>query len=134
MKTKNVNKWLHVNYLKKANEFYDTAKNEFERKNWNSCVLNAIHCAICAADALTIAFKGIRHAGERHEDVVKLFQELDMDTKVLKDKTKQLLALLDVKNSTEYEEKLTTENGASIALENAERFFEWVGEQLKSES
>ncbi len=133
MKTRNLNKGLYVNYLKKATEFYESAKDEFEKRRWNSCVLNAIHCAISAADALTVAFNGIRHAGERHEDVVKLLQELDIDKKMLKDKTRQLLALLDVKNMTEYEEKLTTENGADVALKNAERFYGWVKDQLNLE-
>ena len=130
MKTRNVSKELYINYLKKATEFYEAAKNEFEKRSWNSCVLNAIHRAISATDALTVAFKGIRHAGERHEDVVKLLQELDIDQRILNDKTRQLLALLDVKNTTEYEEKLTTENGASVALKNAERFYGWAKEQL----
>lgn len=130
MKTRNVNKSFYVNYLKKAEEFYGAAKGEYEKQNWNSCVLNAIHCAISAADALTVAFKGLRHVGERHTEVVNLLQSIEMDQQVLKSKTRQLLALLDVKNSTEYEEKLTSENGANVALKNAERFFLWVKEQL----
>ncbi len=130
MKIRNVNKGLYGNYLKKATEFYDAGKNEFEKQHWNSCVLNAIHCAISAADALTVKFNGVRHAGEKHADVVNLLQQISLDPRILKDKTKQLLALLEIKNATEYEEKLTTESGAIAAMKNVERFFSWVKEEL----
>lgn len=131
MKTRDVSKPLFRNYLKKAEEYFNAMNNEFSNQRWNSCVLNAIHCGISAADALTIFFKGVRHAGERHEEVINLLQTLDLDRNILGSKTKQLLGLLDVKNSAEYEEKLTNESGALTAVKNAERFFSWVKEVLK---
>ncbi|MCX6706918.1 MAG: HEPN domain-containing protein [Candidatus Woesearchaeota archaeon] len=131
MKTRAVSKPLSRNYLRKAEEYSNAMNNEFSNQRWNSCVLNAIHCGISAADALTIFFKGVRHAGERHEEVINLLQTLDLDKNILGNKTKQLLGLLDVKNSAEYEEKLTNESGALTAVKNAERFFSWVKEVLK---
>lgn len=131
MKTRAVNKPLFRNYLKKAEEYFDAMNTEFSSQRWNSCVLNAIHCGISAADALTVFFKGVRHAGERHEEVVNLLQSLDLDKNILKKKTRQLFDLLDIKNMAEYEENLTTESGALAAIKNAERFFKWVKEVLK---
>ncbi len=131
MKIRKVNHELYVNYLKKATEFYEAAKTEFEKQNWNSCVLNAIHCAISSTDALTVFFNGVRHAGDKHFDSINLLQELNLDKNLIKDKTRHLFALLDVKNMTEYEEKLTTEDGAILALKHADRFFGWVKEVTK---
>lgn len=130
VKTRNVNKDLCRNYLAKAEEYFAAMNEEFEKRRFNSCVLCAIHCGISAADALTIFFKGIRHAGERHEDVVQLIEELGLEPQIIPNKIRQLLSLLQVKNQTEYEERLATESGASIAMKNAERFFGWVRELL----
>ena len=72
MKTRNVDKHKYANYLKKSDEFFEIMKDSFAKKKFNATVLNAIHCAMSSADALTVFYKGVRHAGERHEDVVSL--------------------------------------------------------------
>lgn len=130
IKTRDVSKGLYLNYLKKAEEFYSAMKSEMEKKNYNSCVLCAIHCCISAADALTIFHKGVRHAGEKHQDAIKLISDLDQIPDI-KNKIRHLSSLLDIKNSLEYEEKLTTENGALMAIKHTERFFLWVRGLLK---
>lgn len=130
IKTRAINKDLYRNYLKKAEECFSAMESEFAKRNFNSCVLCAIHCCISAADALTIFFKGVRHAGEKHEDVIALLETLDIDRGELRNKVRQLINLLDVKNMVEYEEKLTTENGALVAIKSAERFFNWAKEML----
>lgn len=127
-KTRNVAKSLHCNYLRKAEEYFSAMNDEFAKKNFNSCTLCAVHCCISAADALTIFFKGIRHAGERHEGAAKLLFTLSLDN--LPNKTRQFLNVLNVKNELEYEEKLTSESGALTAIQNTERFFKWAKETI----
>lgn len=130
MKTRNVDKNKYKNYLTKAEEFFDEMNDSYANKRFNATVLNAIHCAISSADALTVFYKGVRHAGERHEDVIKLLNELGLPD--MHSKNRQLLALLDIKNSAEYEEKLMTESNASSAIKNTERFYRWVKDTLKT--
>ena len=130
IKTRNVSKDFYKNYLQKAEEYFQTMNQEFEQKRYNSCVLGAIHCCISTADALTVFYKGVRHAGEKHEDVVQLLETLEIDREVLKSKARQILSVLQLKNMTEYEEKLTTENGALAAIKSTERFYGWVKEML----
>lgn len=132
MKTREVTKQLYKNYLKKAEEFFSAMNDELSRGNYNSCIVNAVHCAISSADALTVFFKGVRHAGEKHEDVIKLIAAMDIDKEVLKRNISHLSSLLGVKNIAEYEEKLTTEPEAVNAVKNAERFFRWVKGALMS--
>jgi len=126
MSTRTVTKELYMNYLKKAEECFSAMNDEFAKGNYNSCVIAAIHCAISSADALTVFFKGVRHSGERHEDVIRLILSLELDKSELNRNIMHLSNLLSIKNKAEYEEKLTTQNGAFSALTNAERFFKWV--------
>lgn len=134
IKTRNVANGLYKNYLQKAEEYSQAMTDELEKLRFNSAVLCAIHCGISAADALTVFFKGVRHAGEKHEDVIQLLETLELDRTVLQNKTRQLIHLLQVKNAAEYEERVTTENGALTALKNAERFFDWVKGVLPEET
>ena len=128
MKTRNVDKHKYINYLKKADEFFEIMKDSFPKRKFNATVLNAIHCAMSSADALTVFYKGVRHAGERHEDVVSLLNTLGLPD--MQSKNRQLLDLLRIKNSAEYEEKLMTETNASESIKNTERFNKWVKEML----
>ncbi len=129
MRTRNVDKHKYQNYLKKADEFFQVMNDSFAHKNYNATVVNAVHCAISAADGLTVFYKGVRHAGEKHEDVVSLINTLGIVG--IENKTRQLLRLLQLKNSAEYEETLMSESNALDAIKNAERFFSWVLQFLK---
>lgn len=128
MKTRNVDKHKYINYLKKADEFFEIMKDSFAKRKFNATVLNAIHCAMSSADALAVFYKGVRHAGERHEDALSLLNTLGLPD--MQNKNRQLLDLLRIKNSAEYEEKLMTEANASDSIKNAERFNKWVKEML----
>ena len=129
MKTRNVDKHKCNNYIKKAEEYYEAMNDNYSKGRFNATVLNAIHCAISAADALTVFYKGVRHAGERHEEVVALLNTLGLQE--MQNKNRQLLNLLNIKNSAEYEEKLMTEANASDSIRDAERFFKWVKGKLE---
>jgi len=129
MKTRNVDKHKYRNYLIKADEFFDMMNESLAKRKFNATLLNAIHCAISSADALTVFYKGIRHAGERHEDIIAILNTLGLSD--IQSKNRQLLDLLRIKNSAEYEEKLMTETNALDSIKNAERFFKWVRDMLK---
>lgn len=129
MKTRNVEKHLYKNYLKKSEEFMNACNDSFAKEEWDAAVINAVHSGISAGDALTIFFKGLRHAGENHEDVIQLLNTLDLYD--IKDKNRHILNLLNVKNKSEYEETLMTRKNAEDAKRSAERFLSYVKENLK---
>ncbi|MFQ6003567.1 MAG: hypothetical protein ACE5KJ_07460 [Candidatus Zixiibacteriota bacterium] len=79
MRTRSVDKFLYRNYIKKAEECRQAMNDAYSKGNWNATVINAIHCAISAADSITVFFKGVRHAGEKHEDVIALLQTIGLD-------------------------------------------------------
>ena len=130
MKTRNVERFKYKNYLTKAEEFYEATNDSYTHRRFNATVLNAVHCAISSADALTVFYKEQRHAGERHEDVVNLLNSLGLPD--IQSKNRQLLALLAIKNGAEYEDRIMSESEAASAMKNAERFYKWVKDLLKT--
>ena len=130
MRVRHVDKSVFRNYLKKSEECLDTALECSRSGRWNAAVINAVHCGISACDAFTVFMLGVRHAGDRHEDAISLFQTVSLPRDVLSAKSKQLSRLLGIKNAAEYEERLMNENDAGEAVRDAERFFAWVKEFL----
>ena len=127
MGTINVDKHLYSNFLKKAEEFLESAKQNLENKRWNAAVVNSIHAGISSADALTTFFYGVRSKGERHEEVTSLIRKFNL----LEQKSiQQLQKLISIKNKAEYEDKLLLENDAIDALNNSERFLKSIKEKL----
>ncbi len=95
--TRPVTPQLFRNYLKKAEECLENARDAFGKMNWNSSVIASIHCGISAADALTVFFLGKRCAGEMHTDALVLIKDIEtlqLSSEITK-KLHQLSALLD---------------------------------------
>lgn len=132
VKTRHVDRSLFRNYLRKAQENFETVRDCIDNGRWNAAVMNAVHCGINACDAVTVFTIGLRHAGERHEDAIALLQSLNLGTEVLSSKTRQLSRLLGVKNAAEYEERLMTQGDAQEAAANAVRLLRWAEELLAS--
>jgi len=130
VRVRHVDKFAFRNYLKRAGECLNAALECLKNGWWNAAVINAVHCGISACDALTVFMRGVRHAGERHEDAISLLQTVDLPKDLLTAKSKQLSRLLGVKNAAEYEERLMNENDAREAVKDAERFLGWVKEFL----
>jgi HEPN domain-containing protein len=131
VRTRRVKKDLYENYLKKARESLDAARECLSAGRLNAATVNAVHSGINACDALTVFMIGVRHAGERHEDAVTLLQTLSLPRDVLSGKGRQLSRLLGIKNAAEYEERLITQKEAAEAVRDAERFLEWAEELLR---
>ena len=108
----------------------ETAKDAYIKERWNATVINCIHSAISASDALLVFFKEIRSAGDSHEDVISLLRTLGFDKDEINNKTRQLQRLLGIKNTAEYEEKIMSQQDADSSLKDTERFVGWVKEKL----
>lgn len=126
MKTRGVERFRAKDYLKRADECGNAMDRAFENGEWNACVINAIHCAISAADAFCIFKKGLRNASERHQDAIALFLGIDPGSEEIKRNMNHLSRLLDIKTNAEYGEKLSSQNDAVNAKKHAERFLGFV--------
>lgn len=127
IKTRNVDRNLYVNYLKRADECLYSARHSFKLNQWNASVISAIHSSIAVLDALCVYFLGQRHAGQNHEEVIDLFRSIkklsrqDMDNIANK-----VLRILRMKNIAEYEERLVYQKEADRILKDADRLFELI--------
>ncbi len=131
--TRAVTNSLYKNYLQKAEECLTSAQDAFEKSHWNSSIINAVHCGISAADALTVFHLSQRCMGERHNEVLELIRQIKafQGRTDINKKIQQLSSLLGFRNQAEYEEKLITLNEADLALKHAERFLNLVKESTR---
>jgi uncharacterized protein (UPF0332 family) len=128
--TRDVQKSLYVNFLKKAEECFHVAKSSFTAEEWNASAINAIHSSISACDAMCVYFLGKRHAGENHDEVVSLFMTIKGGNEEIKANANRILRILRIKNMAEYEERLVYRPEAEKVLKDCERFFEFVRKEL----
>ena len=129
-KTKDVAKSLYINYLKRAEECFLTAKNSFNNQQWNASTINAIHSCIAACDAFCVYFLGKRHTGENHGDAVNLFKTINPNDDNISTNANRILRILRIKNMAEYEERLVYRSEAEKVLKDCERLFEYVKKEL----
>ena len=127
--TRDVAKSLYINFLKKSEECFHAAKSSFNSQEWNASTINAIHSCIAACDAVCVYFLGKRHAGESHEDAVRLFRMIKSNDEI-NTNTNRILRILRIKNMAEYEERLVYKTEAEKILKDCERFLEYIKKQL----
>lgn len=114
------------NYLRKAEDHLAAATEAATTERWSTVVLLSVHAAISASDAARVATAGLRSISQTHMDQVRLIRQLfsaDADSKKASD---HLAALLDLKNTAEYEAKLFQRVDATTALKHAERLVNWA--------
>jgi HEPN domain-containing protein len=128
IKTKNEISWK--NYLIKAEQFFETAREAYNSGNWNAVGLNAVHSAISANDAITVYLKGIRSVSEKHSDAVDLLLIVFNNEKGTREFSSHLLWLLNRKNLVEYEARLFFKKEAEDSIKHAERFLRWTESHL----
>jgi uncharacterized protein (UPF0332 family) len=131
IKVSKVERSLYTNYLVRAEECLNAAKNSLSLSQWNALAISAIHSGIASLDALCVYYLGQRHAGQNHEDAITLFRSIkqlnreDIDTI-----TNRVIKILKMKNMAEYEERLVHQTEAQNILKDAERLLEAVKSKL----
>jgi len=132
-KTRDVQKSLYLNFLKKAQECYNAALHAFEDQGWNALAVNTVHCCISACDAMCVYFLGRRSSSENHNDAIKLLKAIKIKSEDLNANTNRLLNILRIKNMVEYEERLIYRSEAEKILKDCQRFLEYVKRNLPKE-
>ncbi|HDP69597.1 MAG TPA: HEPN domain-containing protein [Actinobacteria bacterium] len=128
-KTRTTEKDNYLNYLKKAQEFFQTMQTAYESGNWNSVGLEAVHCVISVNDALLVFFGGIRSVSSNHVDAVRLLSEI-IDTDEARKNSNHLRRVIAKKNIIEYENRLFTKREAEGVMLHTERFLNWATSML----
>ena len=129
-KTARVDRLISANYWRKAREFRESMNSALAERRANAAVLNAIHCAISASDALCVRLAGLRSASRHHGDAVRLLAELFPQGEGRR-QADHLGTILAKKNELEYQERLFSLEKAVSLAKHAERLFEWVRTQIE---
>jgi hypothetical protein len=79
-------------YLRKAEQFLEEAHEADTAERHDACLLNAIHAAISAADAVTVVLAGRRSADPDRQRGADLLEEIGASTSVSKERVHQLRA------------------------------------------
>lgn len=93
-------------------------------------MLTAIHAAISASDAVTVALAGRRSADPDHQRAADLLEEVASGSEEIRTRVRQIRALLAQKNVVEYESRRATSSEAGESVRRAERIVAWAGELI----
>lgn len=115
-------------YFDKAVQFLEQARSGVEAGRNDATLLDAIHAAISAADAVTIALAGVRSSDPDHQRAADLLEEVAGGGSEARERARQLRALLARKNAVEYESRKATTKDARDGVERASRIVEWARE------
>ena len=114
-----------LSYLKKAEEFYLTMAEAFQKGRWNAAGLAGVHCAISATDALLGKKARVRSSGESHMEAVRLLKE-NIDDPDVGTQSQRLGRVLGEKSRVEYDSREFREAEAASVVKDVGRYFEWV--------
>lgn len=113
-------------YIQKALQFVIESGAAHGADRYDAAMLNAVHAAISAADAVTAALAGIRSADPDHQRAVDLLEEVLGSSSGSKAHLRQLRMLLGKKNAVEYESRRATSKESADALRRATRLVDWA--------
>ena len=113
-------------YLGKAEQFLIEAQAALDGERHDAALLNAIHAAISAADAVSVALGGRRSTDPDHQRAVTLLEEIAGGSEGIGARVRQLRVLLARKNAVEYESRRATMKDAGDSVERADRIVGWA--------
>ena len=117
-------------YLEKAVQFIEQARSGLDADRNDAALLDAIHAAISATDAATIALAGIRSTDPDHQRAGDLLDEVAAADPEGRQRARQLRALLARKNAVEYESRKASAKDARDGVERADRIVDWAKDVL----
>jgi HEPN domain-containing protein len=113
-------------YLSKAEQFIEQARVAFDAERYDAAQLDAIHAAISGADAVTVALVGRRSTDPDHQRAADLLEEAAASSPEVRERSRQLRALLARKNAVECESRRASAKEGRDAVERAGRLVDWA--------
>lgn len=113
-------------FLGKAREFLAGAEDHLAQGRHDGALMDAIHAAIAACDAVTGHLEGVRSADPDHARAVHLLERVTRTENVAGTPARQLAMLIAKKNVVEYEARRATSKEASEGVDRARRFVRWA--------
>jgi len=126
---RHVDSQKYANYVTKAENSLQLARVALERRAYDGAVMNCIHSAINALDALTTFHLNKRASGS-HTDVLPLVKGIVAGPE-FKEIERQFGSLLSLKNASEYEPDFMSKRQAENSIKWAERVLDKAKANLK---
>lgn len=109
-------------FIEKAEEFYDSALENYQKRRFDVSIFDSSQSIILANDAFCIFILG-RRASKDHKEAIQLHAQASLG----KDSKREILAeALEKRGEFGYTEKTGTEKEANLLLIRARRFLDWV--------
>ncbi|MFH1830004.1 MAG: HEPN domain-containing protein [Pseudomonadota bacterium] len=112
------------NYMKRAKELIESMRNNLIMENWNAAVIDGVHAAISANDAVIVSIAGKRCTSSHHIDAVELLKQ-SLSKDMLPDLIR-LRRIINIKSHVEYGPSLVTAKEAQRVAQDAERLITWA--------
>lgn len=122
--TRDLDKGKYVGYLAKAENSLKVSKIALREGAYDAAVMNAVHSAINALDALTTYFLGKRSSGQ-HANPPSLTKSI-LTPQEQDDIEKQYKSLISLKNASEYQPDMMKPREAENSIKVAERILDKV--------
>jgi hypothetical protein len=136
MKPVDKDKWIC--HRIRADSFYEDMRfleaddmNRQRQVHRQTIALLAVHASISLADAVLVAYLGVRSSDQDHAAVVKSLAKLCGDRRVPPDGINRLRWLLGRKTDFAYSERQVLEDEAKAASIKAEQFVTWVNNNFR---
>lgn len=129
IKTAAVAKSDAINYLKRARQLLASMRNNLVVSQWTAAVIDGVHAAISANDALTITYTGLRCTSSHHVDAAEFLRQAL--PKNLTPDLQRLRRIIGIKSHVEYGPSLTTEKEAHKVAQDVERFMSWAEKLIR---
>jgi hypothetical protein len=120
---------LAKNFLVKAEEFYNSALENFQKGRFDAACFDASQAIILANDCFCVAILG-RRASKDHREAVALHLEAG---RAISDTTKKeiLSTGLDFRSEFGYTEKTAKEGETNKLIIRTRRFIDWIKSKVK---
>jgi len=112
--------------MDKAIQFRSEAQAALGASRNDAAMLNAVHVAISAADAVAVALEGRRSADIDHRRAVEILVEVGAGSSEIVSRARQSEMLLAKKQVVEYGSHMATGKEASRAVTRADRLVAWA--------
>ena len=127
IKTRGVEKYLYVNYLKRSGELLKSVKRCMDDSIYAAASLNAVFSAVAAIDAVCVYYLQKRHAGTNHEKSIGLLMSIEgIKRQELEKVRPKLVRILKAKNMASYEERVLGQKDAQKLAADAEEIHKFA--------
>jgi len=118
-----------INHLDRARQLLASMRNNLAVSQWSAAVIDGVHAAISANDALTVTYAGQRCTSNQHVDAAEFLKQA-LPKNVTPD-SQRLKRIISIKSHVEYGPSRITEKEARKVAQDVERFMAWAEEVFK---